>query len=559
MRILYWWTLAVVLIPNIWLALADPMPLAGRLADIILPLGVWWLCLSGSRHLGRTVLWMFPLMFFAAFQIVLLYMFGRSVIAVDMFLNLVTTNPTEVNELLGNMLVAVITVAVLYLPPIITAVTACCARWRAPETFIRRFRLPAFAAIIVGVICLVLAYVTGPRYSVLNDLFPINALYNVVLAVQRTIKTAQSPALSASYTFGARIVNPADSIPAPDAVIVVVGETSRAGNWSLNGYHRPTNAALTDAALAPFISYPKALSESNTTHKSVPMLLSHLDSRTFEDSVYSVKSLLTAFAEAGYSTAFFSNQRYNRSFIDRFGFEADTTVFIKEPPLSYDNPTDLAFIPMVARRLADAAQPTLIVLHTYGSHFSYLDRYQGNDPVFTPDRPLTAEPANRPVLLNAYDNSIALTSRLLASLARQLQDSGKSAVIVYTSDHGEDIYDDSRKLFLHASPVPSAQQIHVPFVLWFSPAYAAAHPQAVATAKAHTGRNISSSRSFFHTILDAGHVATAVSDPAASLLSPAYTDPARLYLTDHNEAMPLTEIGMRTPDFNLLDSLGISK
>ncbi len=44
---------------------------------------------------------MFFLMFFAAFQLVLLYLYGRSVIAVDMFLNLVTTNPDEVNELLA--------------------------------------------------------------------------------------------------------------------------------------------------------------------------------------------------------------------------------------------------------------------------------------------------------------------------------------------------------------------------------------------------------------------------------------------------------------------------
>lgn len=37
-------------------------------------------------------------------------------IAVDMFLNLVTTNPGEVKELLGNLLPAVVGVFVVYLP-----------------------------------------------------------------------------------------------------------------------------------------------------------------------------------------------------------------------------------------------------------------------------------------------------------------------------------------------------------------------------------------------------------------------------------------------------------
>ncbi len=41
-----------------------------------------------------------PQLIFNAFQIVLFYLFGESVIAVDMFLNLATTNVTEASELL---------------------------------------------------------------------------------------------------------------------------------------------------------------------------------------------------------------------------------------------------------------------------------------------------------------------------------------------------------------------------------------------------------------------------------------------------------------------------
>lgn len=48
------------------------------------------------------------------------------------------------------------------------------------------------------------------------------------------------------------------------------------------------------------------------------------------DSIYHQKGIITAFKEAGYQTAFFSNQRYNHSFIDFFGKEADTFDFIKK-------------------------------------------------------------------------------------------------------------------------------------------------------------------------------------------------------------------------------------
>lgn len=117
--ILFWWTLIVITGPNFVLSFTENMPIAGRLANVLLPLGCWGYCLCLSRNVGRSVLLMFPLMFFGAFQIVLLHLYGRSVIAVDMFLNVVTTNAAEVGELLGNMAFAIGIVVIMYLPPII--------------------------------------------------------------------------------------------------------------------------------------------------------------------------------------------------------------------------------------------------------------------------------------------------------------------------------------------------------------------------------------------------------------------------------------------------------
>ncbi|MDE6049379.1 MAG: DUF1705 domain-containing protein, partial [Paramuribaculum sp.] len=121
-KILYWWTIIVVITPNIILSFTEPVSIWGKIANTLLPTGLWWLCLSFSRKVGRTSLFMFPLMFFAAFQIVLLDLYGRSVIAVDMFLNLLTTNPAEAGELLGNMIAAVCLVIIMFVPPIIGAI-----------------------------------------------------------------------------------------------------------------------------------------------------------------------------------------------------------------------------------------------------------------------------------------------------------------------------------------------------------------------------------------------------------------------------------------------------
>ena len=62
---------------------------------------------------------MFPFIFLAAFQIVLTYLFGRSIIGVDMFLNLVTTNAEEVGEMLGGIIYGVVIVFCIYVPVLI--------------------------------------------------------------------------------------------------------------------------------------------------------------------------------------------------------------------------------------------------------------------------------------------------------------------------------------------------------------------------------------------------------------------------------------------------------
>ncbi|MDE6571625.1 MAG: DUF1705 domain-containing protein [Duncaniella sp.] len=76
----------------------------GSLCNILIPASFILFILTISRRIGTNIWLLFPYFFFSAFQIVLLKLYGRSIIAVDMFLNIVTTNPGEVAELLGNLL-----------------------------------------------------------------------------------------------------------------------------------------------------------------------------------------------------------------------------------------------------------------------------------------------------------------------------------------------------------------------------------------------------------------------------------------------------------------------
>jgi len=74
------------------------------------------------------------------------------------------------------------------------------------------------------------------------------------------------------------------------------------------------------------VAFNHVLSESNTTHKSVPMLLSLVEAENY-NTINTQKSIITAFKEAGFATAYVSSQPLNRSYIDYFGNEADYVNF----------------------------------------------------------------------------------------------------------------------------------------------------------------------------------------------------------------------------------------
>ena len=124
------------------------------------------------------------------------------------------------------------------------------------------------------------------------------------------------------------------------------------------------------------------------------------------------------------------------------------------------NLSDDYLLALVQEELAKGNRKQFIVLHTYGSHFNYRERYPAEAAFFQPDSPADAEFKYRDNLINAYDNSIRYTDDFLSRLIGLLQQQDAGSAMLYTSDHGEDIFDDHRHLFLHASPVPSYCTVH---------------------------------------------------------------------------------------------------
>lgn len=540
------WLPLALIVPNVVLSVTDGLPPLAAAVNILLPLGVYLLLMSAWKRTGAMVLLMLPFMIFAGFQIVLLYLYGGSVIAVDMFLNVVTTNVSEATELLANLLLAMAVVIILYVPAIVWAVVSLIRKQTVGKPFRRKMAVTGGIASGAGILCLGGALLFSPGYNFVYDTFPVNAASNLIEACHRYDETSRHDILARDFSYGSKPTRPADE---REIYMMVIGETSRSANWELAGYERPTNPGL--AATEGVVFFPRSISESNTTHKSVPMLMSFASAENF-DSIASYKSIITAFKEAGYRTAFISNQKRNRSFTEHFGNEADSVVYLTDG-VNEGHPFDMEVVPVVRGIVSDTtAVKQLIVVHSYGSHFMYRDRYPGEFSFFMPDNTVDASPSRRKELINAYDNSIRYTDAFLTALIGELRAQNARSAILYAADHGEDIFDDSRNRFLHASPKPTAWQILQATLLWLSPELTEENPEMAEALRNNASSRISPQKSLFPTAMQLAGIESPLVVDSLSLVSPAYSPAPPVYLDDLNRALPLNSCGLAPEDFTVL-------
>ena len=517
-------------------------------ALILMPLGFYMMWSVALRRSGGMIWLAFPFIFLGAFQIVLLYLFGNSVIATDMFTNILTTNPGEAGELLGNIYPAVVIVCAMYLPLLWLAAREIGLKRYISRTTRMNVGLTGAAIFAVGLLALWPAYsVSEERHVLRDEIFPLNAFYNLGLSGSEFRKVHYFEKTSEGFSF--EPVRTAEA-PGREVYIYIIGEAARAMNWQLYGYDRETNPEL--ARIDDLVVFRDMLTQSNTTHKSVPLILSSVRTDEHEE-LFRRKGLPALFNEAGFDTWFISNQSPQGAMIDNLAHDARHLIYIRSPRY------DMQLLEEVRKVLeASDSQKLLIILHCYGSHFSYHQRYPREFAHFKPDADVAISRQNREMLVNAYDNSIRYTDHFLAetiAYLRSLKDT--SSALLYCADHGEDLIDDERDRFLHASPTTTAYQLYVASLAWFSDAYRRNFPEKVAAAMANETAP-ATTHALFHTMADMASIQGRFISHEASLVSPEYDRTApRRYLNDHNEAVPYMKTGLAPQDIEVFRKFSV--
>lgn len=296
----------------------------------------------------------------------------------------------------------------------------------------------------------------------------------------------------------------------PRVLVLVVGETARAENFSLLGYSRDTNPELEKLNVTAFTDVASC---GTSTEISVPCMFSQLGRADYDERrIRNSESLLDVLQRAGYKVKWIDNQSGCKGVCR--GVE-----YVKLDPGAERDLCDgtECFDEVLVRRLRAELEAvhgdTVLVMHMMGNHGpAYFRRYPPEFRRFTPDC-ATAQlrDCSRQEVINAYDNAIFYTDHVLAGIVEALQrDASRlSSAMIYVSDHGESLGE--KGLYLHGIPYAIAprQQTHVPMVMWFSQRLAM-NGDVSARCVQSRAQNAYSHDNLFHSVLGLMNVRTGV-------------------------------------------------
>jgi len=283
-------------------------------------------------------------------------------------------------------------------------------------------------------------------------------------------------------------------------VVFVIGESARGDRFELNGYSKATNTNLLNQNSV--VSIKNVTSCDTSTLNSIPCMMMRVKKSEYKQDIKE-SSFVEIYKDLGYETYWYSRNSDQKR-IDNFCQEAKVCSYL------YDLEYDHELMPSV-ETIVKQNKKALIVLHTMGSHINYNARVPQQHQKFKPLCESSVSNCTKEELDNSYDNSIYYTDIFLSELIESLKN--KNAVVIYTSDHGESLGEDSygiMKRYGHSTPYDIApkEQIDVPLILWFSDKYLDKHKN-LNLEKIRNLESISHDN-IFYTLLGCGDISSQV-------------------------------------------------
>ncbi len=316
-----------------------------------------------------------------------------------------------------------------------------------------------------------------------------------------------------------------------ETYVFIIGESLSRRHMSLYGYKRDTNERLRKQKLTVFND---TLAAYPVTVEAIKTIVS-FGTRENMDAYYNKGSIIDYFNDAGFKTFWFSNQQSLPSMqtaVTVAAETADVKAFVNDTGMNPDKQSfDEKLLSPLRGALEVKANKKFIVLHLLGSHMSYKKRYPGSFKESFKDAPIYSEFADldwEKQLVNEYDNSVLYNDYVLDKVVELLKKEKGIATMIYTSDHGEDLFD---TLDFAGHVDISNSVFEVPLLMWVNNEFEKHNERVVNNLEKYAERPYQTDL-LVHTIIDMAGLNSPDFDPRASILSPSFIPKATRIVGD---------------------------
>lgn len=245
--------------------------------------------------------------------------------------------------------------------------------------------------------------------------------------------------------------------------LLIIGESSRYANWQINGYQRETSPLLYHKE--NLISFTDVISPGHITNISLPVILSSAGLHNLYDSTH--LSILSVLNSSGFITNWISNQRYSKNSVAEIARQSD---YFKEIDNNSEYRFDGVLLDELRSLLHERDDKQFVVMHLRGSHYPYHNRYPDGFNRFQPsmkkNKHIIRDDKHREKLVNSYDNSILYSDYILNSAIELVKNNRDYGFVVFISDHGEVLFNNSKNGFGRGLDSFSPELFHIPFFIW---------------------------------------------------------------------------------------------
>lgn len=290
----------------------------------------------------------------------------------------------------------------------------------------------------------------------------------------------------------------------PDNVVFVIGESFTKWHSSLYGYDKLTNPLLGKMVESgQLYVYKNVKSAFASTIPVIKSLMSgYLENSGNPANWYEALTIIEIMQKAGYETCWISNQSKTGIYeneVGRYADLCDNQYFVGNMHSGTKrSDLDECLLPLIEEKIKEFQNKKFFIIQMQGSHRDYRLRYSpgyakfGVEDYATTHSRLSMQ--NREIVAR-YDNSVLYNDYVVTEIMKRFKD--KDAVVIYLSDHGQDVFDTSDSFFGHSWE----NGLDIPLMFYPTPMFCEKHGKLVDSMMNNTETEYRTD-SIMYTIMD---------------------------------------------------------